>query len=63
MLGNFVSPQNFYLIEDIEVANNVGMGSEDTGFAFMAAPCKDIARNGYVNNVVSSVTRAALIYL
>jgi nitrous oxidase accessory protein NosD len=62
LLGNFVSPKNYYLITDIEVSNNVGMGSEDTGFSFMTVPCNQVDKNAFINNQVSSVILAGLIY-
>ena len=62
MLGNFVSSKAAWAINDIEVADNVGQGSLDTGFAFMTAPCRESAYNGFYNNTASSVDKAAFIY-
>lgn len=62
MLGNFATSKAYWHINDIEVADNVGQGSQDTGFAFMTAICNDVANNGFYNNTASSVQKAAFIY-
>jgi hypothetical protein len=39
LLANFVSEKNIFTLENLEVSNNVGVGSEEGGFAFMSIPC------------------------
>ena len=38
-LGDFVSKTNYWSIDEVQISGNVGQGSEDTGFSFMAGPC------------------------
>lgn len=37
--GDFVTKTNYWSIDHVEIKRNIGQGSEDTGFLFMAAPC------------------------
>lgn len=44
------------------VSGNVGMGSEDTGFHFMATPCTFAEKNAFFDNYASAVRLSAIAY-